>query len=280
MKLFTEQLYSKALIALVAITFACPGSLFATGPRVTKALLSPNMSEIHTIDFPPYVSTEVIDGGAVSEIVRMALQKAGIDAVISTHPLPRMVSYYLLQEDALAVMERHLQFSEQEKKNLIFIPVMVMEEEYFYYKPRHPDGLKLDAATLKQLTYGAHRGENVGGYEKAGTVVKYGTTMTLLKMLKSGEVDFIAVSPLSVEWLLNRYMPGENDNFSRIEEMAGSETLYVVFNRKHAQGEAAAQGFKKALDGMLQDGSYGRILDKHFGEENGKLYLRRLETPQ
>jgi len=280
MKLFAGKLFSNALFALVAIVLVWPEAALATGPRVTKSLFSADKSEIHTIDFPPYVSTEVTDGGAVSEIVRTALKVAGIEAVITTHPLTGMVRYYLLQEHALAVMGRHLQFSDEQKKNLIFIPLMVMEEAYFYYKPLHPDGLKMDTDSLKQMTYGAHRGEDVSRHEKAGTTVKYAATMTLLKLLKSGEVDYVAVPALSEEWLVDRYMADEKGNFARLAETAGNETLYMIFNRKHAGGEAAAQGFRKALADIIQDGTYGRILDKHLGVENGKLYLRRLETLQ
>jgi len=250
----------------------------ATGPRVTTTLFSAHENEIHTVDFPPYVSTDVVDGGSVSEIVRTALMAAGIDADLSIHPLKRMVNYYLLQENALAVMGRHLHFSDVQRKALIIIPVMVMEEQYIYYKPQHPDGLNLDSDHLKQLVYGSHQDEDVSRFTAAGCTVKYGNTMSLLKQLRRGDVDFIEVPPLTIEWLLDRYMADEKEQFVSLPDVVNNEVLYMIFNRKHAAGEDAAARFKQALAAMVKDGRYGTILDKYLGAEHGKLYLRRLES--
>ena len=253
-------------------------SASATGPRVTTALFTPHANEIHTVDFPPYISTDVVDGGAVSEIIRTALKEAGIDAVISIHPLKRMVNYYLFQENALAGVGRHLHFSDVQKKELILIPLVVLQEQYFYYKPLHPQGLKLDADHLKQLVYGSHVDEDVSRYTAAGCAVKYGSTMSLFKQLKRGDVDFIEVTPLTVEWLLDRHMAADKAKFAHLPGAGDDEVLYMIFNRKHAGGEAAAARFKQALAGMVKDGTYGKILDKYLGAEHGKLYLRRLES--
>jgi len=274
-------MYKTLLLLSLLLSFVSPLLVpvaSATGPRVTTALFAPHANEIHTVDFPPYVSIDVLDGGAVSEIIRTALATAGIDAVISIHPLKRMVNYYLLQENALAVLGRHLRFPAVRQKDMILIPVAVLEEHFFYYKPRHPEGLNLDADHLKQLVYGSHHDEDVSRFTDAGCAVKYGTPMSLLKQLKGGEVDFIEVPPLTIEWLLDRYMADEKEQFVSLPDVVDNEVLYMIFNRKHAAGEHAAARFKQALAAMVKDGRYGTILDKYLGAEHGKLYLRRLES--
>jgi len=283
MKLSTSDTITKSLFAMIVLLLFYPVSAMATGPRVTTALFSPHENEIHSVNLPPFISSEVIDGGVVSEIVRAVLKEAKVDAVITSHPVKRMLMYYLLQENALAVLGQHMHFSEEQKQHLIFIPLTITQQKYYYYKPAHPQGLVIpvEGSNLKDITYGAHRGEDIGAYEKAGIAIKYGRTTALLKKLKSTEVDFISMSPLTVEWLLERYLKAEKENYVSMDEDAGTETLYIIFNRKHAEGEAAALAFRKALSKMVRDGDLKRIVEKHLGKgEKGKLYLRRLETFQ
>jgi len=279
MNRLTSNNRGKTLFALFIMVFVLPNPAFATGPRVTTALFSADKSEIHAVDFPPFVSFDVVDGGAISELVNTALARGGVDAVISTHPIQRMVKYYLLQEDAIAVMGWHFKFSEKQKKHLIFIPITELPEKYFYYKLRHPNGLVINDASLKGLRYGAHTGEDTTSFEKAGVEVQFGRSIALLKKLKNNELDFICSPPNTVEWLLDRYMSDEKENFVSTHGDAEKQLFYIVFNRKHADGEIAADKFNKALKDMVIDGTYRKIIEKHLGKGgDGKLYLRRLET--
>ncbi|MDX8390154.1 MAG: transporter substrate-binding domain-containing protein [Mariprofundaceae bacterium] len=271
--------FIKLFLVAITVVLILPNMAMATGPRVTTALFSAEKNEIHTTDFPPFVSTDLIDGGVITEIVHEALKRASIEAAITTHPVQRMVRYYLFQENVMAVMGRHLKFSAEEKKQLIFIPVMVMSEKLYYYKPAHPDGLNIEAESIKSLTYGAHRGEDVSRYEQAGAAIHYGRPMALLKKMKSGDVDFIEMPPRAVEWLVDRYMHEQKGQFGSLPEKAHDEVMYVFFNRQHKEGETAAKAFKKALADMKLDGSYAKVIDKYLGDE-GKLYLRRLESFQ
>ena len=278
MERFNRVFWSRVVITLIGIALVSPLSALATGPRVTTALFSVDKEEIHTTDLPPFISSEVIDSGFVGEIINTALSDAKIDAVLSIHPLKRMVKYYLLQENTLAVVGRHLTFTNKIKSDLIFVPVAVMEERYYYFKPKHPKGLKLNAETLKGLTYGAHRDEDVSRYAKMGIAVDEGSTVILLQKLKSGEVDFISAPSLTVEWLLKRYMPGDVEAFAATDDAGDHETLYMVFNRKHAEGKATAAKFKAALAAMTKDGRYQKIIEKHLGGEHVKRYMRPLES--
>lgn len=271
-------LLSLALLLLASLMVATTAS--ATGPRVTKALFAIDKEQIHALDFPPFLSTEVKAGGPFSEIVSTALNRAGIDAVITTHPVQRMVKYYLLQEKALAVMGRHMAFSSEARKELIFIPVSVLVEQFYYYKPTHPNGLnwsgKLDS--LKGKTYGAHKGEDVSAFKAAGVTVKEGRTIALLKQIVSGQIDFAAIPGLTTDWLVGKFMASEKDNIVAMERPAGADIMYVIFNRQHPQGVDAAAKFRKALSGMVDDGSYVEIMKRHIG--NGdmlKLYMGDLK---
>jgi len=279
-----KQIISKAGIVTLSLLFM--GSLLfattasATGPRVTKALFAIDKDQVHALDFPPFLSTEVKGGGPFSEIVNSVLEQAGIDAVITTHPVRRMVNYYLLQENALAVMGRHLNFSSEARKSLTFIPVAVMVERFYYYKPAYPNGLEWSGklASLKGKTYGAHKGEDIAAFKSADIEVKQGRTIALLKMIAKGEADFAAIPALTTNWLLDKYMASEKGNFAAMQRPAGTDVMYVVFNRKHLQGVDDAAKFRKALTAMVNDGSYAAIMKKHIGNgEMLKLYMGDLK---
>lgn len=273
------QLFAKIIFAAVALGMMVPNQALATGPRVTTSLFSPHHNQIHAVDFPPFVSSEVVDGGVVSEIITTAMRRSEIDAVVTTHPVERMVYYYLLQEKVMAVAGWHFDFTKAQREQLIFVPVVSLTERYFYYKPSHPQGLNVANATdLKGLRYGAHQGEETERYSKAGAEVVYGRTVTLLKKLQRGEVDFICAPPRSVEWLLERYMKNEKQNVIAMPEEAEPDVFYMVFNRQHSLGEQAAEKFRAALIAMEKDGTLARITSKHFGDgELGGLFLKRLE---
>jgi len=272
--IFSKITFTFAL--LMSLVLMLPSIASATEPRVTKALFAIDKDQVHALDFPPFLSNEVRGGGPFSEIVNAALQKADIDAVISIHPLQRMVKYYLLQEQAMAVMGRYLSFSETIRKDLIFIPVSVLVEQFYYYKPAQPNGLSWNGqlSSLKGRVYGAHKGEDVSDFETAGISVKRGRTIGLLKMMKAGDVDFAAIPAPTVEWLIHKFMATEKANFAAMKRAAGKDVMYVIFNKKHPRGIASAAAFRKALNEMVNDGSYANMMKKHLG--NGEVLKRSM----
>lgn len=262
---------------LGTLLFSTPA--LATGPRITHSLLSPETREIYAVESPPLISMEVAQNGVVSEIVATALSVAGIDAAISTLPLQKMVKYYLLQENAIAVLGSNLDFSADEKKNLIFIPVFVTELKYFYYKPANKiaDKWNGELKNLKGSSYGALEGEEVSTYQNAGIQVEEGRALPLLKSLQAGKVDFIGLTGLTAAWLINKHFPKEKDNFGTMQPAAGELPIYLIFNKKHPKGEAAAAKFSGALANMLDDGRYLQILEKHLGKSDElKEFMQKL----
>jgi len=274
------QQFFRVIFATILLALLLPSTASATGPRVTTSLFTPHANQIHAMDFPPFISTEVIDGGIVSELITTARQRAGIDAEVTTHPVERMVDYYLLQEKALAEAGWHFNFTKQKQEQLIFVPIVTLSENYFYYRPKHPQGLNISSsADLKGMRYGAHKGEEKSEFTKAGAEVYFGRTITMLKKLKLGELDFICAPPEAVDWLVERYMKEDKKEFVTMPDEVDSQVLYVVFNRQHPLAEEAANKFRKELSAMKKDSTMDKITSKYLGGgESGKLFLRRLES--
>ncbi len=62
-----------------------------------------------------------------------------------------------------------------------------------------------------------------------------------------------------------------------MQPAAGELPIYLIFNKKHPKGEAAAAKFSGALANMLDDGRYLQILEKHLGKSDElKEFMQRL----
>ena len=251
--------------------------LMATGPRITQNLISPDKKEIFALDIPPFISTEVKYDGFVSELVNAAFEQAGIEVVITTLPLQSMVKYYLNQEDAFAILGRHLGVSDKEKKSLIAIPIYMAKESYFYYKPlqKNTPVYKNKLSNLKGLTYGASKGEDIKAYKKAGIKVKKARTLSLFKKLQSGKIDFISVPTLSAEWFINNKFAQHKKEFDSMAESSKSVDILLYFNLNHKAGKKSAEGFKKGLLSIIKNGTYAKILSKYIKDSDAvKLQLK------
>jgi len=268
----------KKIPVYLLLALMIPSLSYATGPRVTGTLFSTDKGEIYAVDTAPFISMEVKNGGVTTEVVNSALAMADLDLVVTTLPLQRMVSYYLLQENAIAVMGSHFNFGQEKKKHLIFIPITVSSKQYYYYKGSYPDGLSRDLKKLNGKRYGARYGEDVSVYKKAGINVIYGRSMSLLKKLKNAEIDFVGMPKASVDWLVKSYLPQEKGNFIAMDKSAGNEVLFLIINKKHPDSKATADTFKKALANMLENGQYLEILQRHMNHQQADGYLQRLQN--
>lgn len=262
----TNQPFKRLTVMLLVIAIY-PVMAVATGPRIKQDLFTPNANAIYALDLPPFVTTELNSGGAAIELVNAVLRTQKIDATISTLPLARMLKYYVLQEKALALIGSHINFSPDEQKNLIFIPLLRLKQHYYVYQPKHPDGLPWhgDLKTLANLTYGANPEENVSNYQKAGLKVETGKLLGLLEKLKSGQLDLLANSALAVDWFLDRNFAADKAKFSKLEPAAGEETLFMIFNKNHPEGAELAKKFQEGLAAVIANGQYKALLEQQFG---------------
>ena len=253
----------------------------ATGPRITSALISPDKKEIFALDIPPFISTEVKDGGILTEIVAAALKEADIDAVTTILPLQSMVKYYLTQESAFGVMGREIGLSLDDKKSLIAIPLYVTDESYIYYKPSHKKALVYDGklSNLKTLTYGASKGEDVSSYKKAGIKVKKTRMLSLFKKLQNSSVDFISVPNQTAKWFIENKFNDYKGDFTAMKTASKKTTISLYFNLKHPKGQESAKSFKEGLLKIVENGKYADILGAYIKNpteiESQENYIRK-----
>ncbi len=241
-------------------------SSWATGPRISESLLSPNENQMYASDFPPFATTELATGGLNSEIIDAVLKISNIAAVQTVVPLPSMVKFHLIQDKALAIYGREPNFSKAVRESLIYIPISVSTDNYIYYKPAHKTELNWegDLKSFKGLTYGAYKGENVERLKEHGIDVKTGRVHSLLKKMVSNKVDFMKMSDLNREWMLDKYFSDNKDKFLKIKKSRIESPLFIIFNKKHSNGSLLAKKFKAGIFEIVKNGQYQNILKKYI----------------
>jgi polar amino acid transport system substrate-binding protein len=273
------RLTARNVTALVLLLLLIPAPGWATGPRAAPGLFAPESDEIFAVDFPPFVSTETAGGGLHVEIVDAALRAGGVKAMVTTVPLPRMVAYYLTREQAIAVLGSFVNVSEEAKKELIYIPISVLNESFFYTRPGRKDPLHWNGKleNLKGLTYGSYEGENTEAFRSAGIAVKQISPRFFLKELLAKKVDFVRMPVMNAEWQIDKDYPNEKKNLVPMEPPAGEAPVYIIFNKKHPRGEQASRGFRKGLAKIIADGSYMEILTKYMESEERREHMEKLK---
>jgi len=150
---------------------------------------------------------------------------------------------------------------------LIFVPLLRLKTYYYVHAGKHPHGWSWDnkLQVFANLVYGAEPEEDVDAYLKAGIRIENGKLITLLEKLKGGSIDFLAAVQPTVDWFLQRNFADEQAQFIRLEPMAGEQTIFAIFNKRHPQGEKIAGQFKDGLAAMVANGQYRMLLEKHLG---------------
>lgn len=267
------------LIAPVLLISAFSFDAAATGPRIKQDLFTPDANAIYALDFPPFITTDLADGGLAVEMARSVLAAEKVSASVNSQPLARMLKYYLFQEQALAVIGAHLNFSAEEQKGLIFVPLLRLKKYFYVHQAKHPQGLPWnnDLQALANTVYGTDPEENIDAYRKAGIRTETGKLLSLLEKLKAGQIDFIGEAEPAIDWFLARNLAADKASFIRLEPTAGEETIFVIFNKKHPKGETTAKQFKSGLAAMVASGQYKTILEKYWAGVGIERYTLPLE---
>ncbi len=251
------------LLLFLGIFVSIP--LMATGPRISPSLISIEKNEIHALDLPPFISTEIENEGVLSELVISAFSDQNINVVINIVPVQSMLKYYLVEENAIAVMGRHLGIENNAKKRLLSVPLFVSSEHFIYYRPAHQNrDFKGELSNLKELTYGASKGEDVTAFKKASIKVKKSRTLSMFKKLKQGSVDFISLPPESVEWFLNQKHADEKHDFAVMPGKAHMTSIAIHFNLDNPKARDLASAFQQGLRNIINNGKYAKILKKQI----------------
>ena len=247
----------------------------ATGPRVTSSLFESPENEIFALDFPLILSTDSADGGAGAAIIKAAFKAENVENTITPLPLQTMLSYYLNEENALAIVGHDLNLTAAESKNVLLIPILKLQESYFYYRPKQTLTFNGDLSAFKGLKLGVHNKDlsDNGVYQKAGIHVQQARLESRLNDLIAGKIDVIRETDLTMNAMLAKQFAAQKADIVRLEPSAGVALISVAFNKKNPKGAELAKKFQQGLSKIITNGEYREILKKQLGESSVKAVL-------
>lgn len=267
----------KIFYSLVLFVFA--NTAQATGPRVTSALLSTPVNQIFALDFPLVLSADSADGGIAGALITAAFQNEKTESTITPLPLQTMVTYYLNEENALAVVGHDLNLNAAQLKNVIVIPVVILKESYFYSRQKHEKltwSGKLD--DFKNLTLGLHKGDVSEPYQKFGIKTEQERLDVRIKSLIDGKIDLLRESDLTMLMTLDKNFNSQKDTIIRLEPRAGEAVISIAFNKKNPDGATLAKRFQQGLKTLVSTGKYNEIIKTHIGNMPIEQYFLPLKN--
>lgn len=258
---------------LSIILFCASGMVFATGPRVTSALLTPPVNEIFALDFPLALGSDLAEGGIAAALITEAFKTEQVESTITPLPLQTMVTYYLTQENALGIVGHDLNLSAVDSKNIILVPVLSMKESYFYYRPKHATlTWRGNLDDFKNLVVGTHK-DDMALSQQSNIKVEQDRLDTRIKALISGKIDVVRESDLSMATTLAKSFADQKDNIVRLEPSAGNAVISVAFNKKNPKGTALAKQFQQGLAKLISSGKYTDIIKSYIGNAAVEQYF-------
>jgi ABC-type amino acid transport substrate-binding protein len=246
----------------------------ATGPRVSASLFEPPVNEIFTLDFPQVLSAESANSGVATEIIKAALKAENVENTLTPLPLQTMLSYYLNEENALAIAGHDLNLTTSETKNVISIPILRLKESYFYYRPKHDTlNWKGDLNAFKGLTLGIHKDDASADYQKANIKIIEDRLEQRISGLIAGKIDVVREADFTIAKILKTNFATQEKDVIRLEPSAGEALILVAFNKKNPKGIALSKQFSQGLAKIIASGEYEAILQKQAGEQSKNYFL-------
>ena len=246
----------------------------ATGPRVTASLFEPPVNEIFTLDFPNVLSAESENTGVATSIIKAAFKAENVENTLTPLPLQTMLSYYLNEENALAIAGHDLNLTAAEAKNVILVPVLRLKESYFYYRPKYETfAWKGDLAVFKGLTLGVHKKDELATYQKANINIVEDRLEARISGLMAGKIDVVREADFTMTQTLKKNFATQQKDIIRLEPNAGEAVISVAFNKKNSKGAALAKQFQQGLAKIVASGEYNEILQKQAGDDSKNYFV-------
>ena len=128
------KINAQILLSCLLCLITYSNKSLATGPRVAPNLFVTNVNQLYALELPPFISSKAKNHGVLLELIGSILKTEEIAGEINILPSLNMAKYYFAQEDALAIIGHDFNLAKEQQKKAIFIPVLSLDEYYFYYQ--------------------------------------------------------------------------------------------------------------------------------------------------
>lgn len=222
-----------------------------------------NVVRMATVDWPPFYSPSLKNGGPLTSIVREALKREGLEMSLKFIPWKSAVEMskagkYDALFGALWTKERAeaLEYSE---------PMLSYTNRLIALKS---STLVIDVTKglkdLKDYKICMIRGFSIDPeFDKADYLkkIEVDTLQQCIKMLGKKRVDFVVENPLNYRYEYKKAYPGEEKNYKFVGKPFKVSSLYVAFSKKVSQHKFWVGKLNEGLRKIKADGTFKKIVD-------------------
>lgn len=264
---------TQTALARIIICFL---TAFLTVSLLFSDILASGMVRVVCAPYPPFVDPEHPKGGFAPELITAAFNAADIDTKIVYQPWARM--HFSVIEGSYPVSIGSLSSVKEELRDKVqFVLIVEVRRVFFYNTKRFPKGIQ-----FKSL-------EDLQRY-KILTLIGGGPT----QILKEAGIQIYEISQLDQGFDMLELGRGdllttlELTGLKRLQQMSPEKQTAYAFTRPYSVAQAGLFFSKAHQDGMFfynkfsagltlikDNGTYNRILKKHFGK-----YADLLPSPE
>lgn len=228
--------------------------------------------KLATLNWEPYIGTELVGQGYVARLIRSAFEGSGYEPELKFYPWARVIHIAEQKEYAGYFPEY---YSESVAGDYLFsdpFPAGVLV--FFKKKSRSISFPSLES--LKPYSIGVVKGYvNTAAFDQADYLKKVEGVDDLrnLKKLLNGWLDLVIIDRYVGEYLLDTYLADRKDEIDFLFPPLGKKQLYICIAKDYPGAEKIIAGFNAGLQKMKKDGRLQELIETAFFQGTGDEVL-------
>lgn len=212
--------------------------------------------------WPPFNDQKLKGNGLSSELVQLALERAGYQTVYFEVPWERTLlgvkrGDYDVLINAWYSAER-AEYGHYSQPYLVNRVRFVQRKDYGIRFDNLADLYPYSIAIVRGYAY-SDEFNNDQRLRKVGV----GSFVMGARMLHAGRVQLALEDELVARYHLNRELRGIRDQLEFLPLPLSENGLHILVRRSHPQHRTIVRRFDQAIDAMKKDGSYDAIFKRH-----------------
>ncbi|HED15502.1 MAG TPA: transporter substrate-binding domain-containing protein [Gammaproteobacteria bacterium] len=226
-------------------------------------LAAPNNLQLAADAWPPYVDPSLPEQGLAMDLVKTALQRAGYTNTVHISSWDRVLEGAQIGVYDVIVAAWHskqresfLYFSEPYFKNKI----LLLKNRATSIRYKKLDDLnKYVIGVIANYAYDHD-------FDNSRVLNKIPDTQLIRNLIKLRQlqIDLTLDDELVLLYAMNKYMPKGAKELEFLQPPLALRSLRIGISKKNPDHRKIAARFDKAIQDMIKDGSYQKILEKHL----------------
>lgn len=222
-----------------------------------------SLNVVYSGKWPPYADASLPQQGLGVDLVTTALQRAGYDTFLHIDSLDR-----ILEGGKLGVYDVFATpWYSDERNEYLDYSKPYLQSYIRFVKKKGSDFEFNDFNDLTGMMIGVVQDyaydEKFNHSRKLTRISERNLIQNLLK-LKQGRLDLVVDDELVLLYEINQYMPNSIGDFVILPKPLAVRGIHIGVSRENPNHAKIVAAFDKAIEAMKKDGSYEKIIQKHY----------------